>query len=217
MFCSAVICVSVSKGDPTQGSTLEWFKSYLSVRSIFSGGWKFLFLLSSFKLWCASGFYFGLLFSLYLLPLGCIFQKYNNPYHFYADDTQGYFPLNSKDNCKILSLLNYLTEVRSWLAANFVTLNDSKSETVVFGPPASITLINNQIGSLSANSHAHVKNLGMIFDNGLKFDKQISAVVKNSFYHLRSISNLKTFLSVKDLETVILAFITSRLDYCNSL
>ncbi len=45
----------------------------------------------------------------------------------------------------------------------------------------------------------------------------MNSVVKNSFYHLRSIAKLKVFLSVKDLETVIHVFISSRLDYCNSL
>ncbi len=64
-----------------------------------------------------------LLFSLYLLPLGHIFLKYSISYHFYADDTQVYFPLNHKDSYNRLSLLNCLTEVRSWLTANFLTLN----------------------------------------------------------------------------------------------
>lgn len=74
-----------------------------------------------------------------------------------------------------------------------------------------------QLGPLSENSHAYTKNLGVIFDNGLKFDKQINSVVRSSFYHLRSIAKLKAFLRVKDLETVIQSFISSRLDYCNSL
>lgn len=50
----------------------------------------------------------------------------------------------------------------------------------------------------------------------LNFDKQISTVVKGSFYHLR-IAKLKLCLPYKDLETVIHAFITSRLDYSDSL
>jgi len=45
----------------------------------------------------------------------------------------------------------------------------------------------------------------------------ICFVVKNSFYQLRMIARLMSFLSHDDLEKVIHAFITSRLDYCNSL
>ena len=57
----------------------------------------------------------------------------------------------------------------------------------------------------------------MTFDSNFKFDKQISLVVKNSFFHLKILSKVKGYLSRKDLETVIHAFINSRLDYCNSL
>lgn len=42
-------------------------------------------------------------------------------------------------------------------------------------------------------------------------------MVKGSFFNLRSIEKLKQFLPQKDLETIIHAFITSCLDYSNSL
>ncbi len=62
-----------------------------------------------------------------------------------------------------------------------------------------------------------VKNLGFIFDDGLKFDCQIKSVVKACFFQLHLLSKAKTFLSFKHFEKVIQAFILSRLDYCNSL
>ncbi len=62
-----------------------------------------------------------------------------------------------------------------------------------------------------------VKNLGVYFDSALKFDKQISTVVKTIFFHLRVLAKVKPFLSFKDFEKVIHAFISSRLNYCNSL
>ncbi len=60
-----------------------------------------------------------------------------------------------------------------------------------------------------------VKNLGILFDNTLKFDKQ--KVVKSGFFHLRLVAKVKPFLSFKDCEKVIHAFVFSRLDYCNYL
>ncbi len=51
----------------------------------------------------------------------------------------------------------------------------------------------------------------------LKFDRQVNAVVKNSFFHLRSISKLKSILSFADMEKVVHVFVSSRLDYCNVL
>ncbi len=64
--------------------------------------------------------------------------------------------------------------------------------------------------------HNRVKNLGVVFDSDLLFDKQINSVFKGGFFHLRSIVKLKQFLSKKDTEEVIHAPITYRLD-CNSL
>lgn len=55
------------------------------------------------------------------------------------------------------------------------------------------------------------------FDSGLKFDKQINVVGNLCFFHLRHLAKVKLFLSLKSMEKVIHAFITSRFHYCNSL
>ncbi len=51
----------------------------------------------------------------------------------------------------------------------------------------------------------------------LKYQHKINSVVKSSFFQLRLLSKAKSFLSFKNIEKVIHAFITSKLDYCNSL
>ncbi len=78
-------------------------------------------------------------------------------------------------------------------------------------------MISSNIAPLEIIVKNSVRNLGVIINLTLSFDNQIKSVVKSSFYQLRMISRLKPILSFKDLETVIHAFITSRLDYCNSL
>lgn len=50
-------------------------------------------------------------------------------------------------------------------------------------------------------------------DLSLNLTKQIGAVVKGSFFNLRSIAKVKHFISSKDLEIVVHSFITSKLDY----
>ncbi len=62
-----------------------------------------------------------------------------------------------------------------------------------------------------------VRNLGVLFDSTLCFEPHINQRVKSCFYQLRNIVSLRWSLNFKDAETVIHAFITSRLDYCNSL
>ncbi len=40
---------------------------------------------------------------------------------------------------------------------------------------------------------------------------------KNGFYHLKNIAKVRPFLSQANTETLIHAFITCRIDYCNAL
>jgi len=54
-------------------------------------------------------------------------------------------------------------------------------------------------------------------DSDLKFDSQIKAVVKSSFFQLRQLAKIKPVLQRRHFETVIHAFVTTRLDYCNAL
>lgn len=57
-----------------------------------------------------------ILFALYLLPLGSIFNKYGVSFHLYTDDVQLYLPLNFDDKCQIGSLLLCIKELESWLS-----------------------------------------------------------------------------------------------------
>lgn len=49
-----------------------------------------------------------------------------------------------------------------------------------------------------------VKNLGVIFNNNFKFDKQIDSVVRASFYQLRLLTKVKPFLNCTDLEKLFM-------------
>ena len=86
----------------------------------------------------------------------------------------------------------------------------------MFGPngPGAVPT---DLGSLQPYIKPVVSNLGVKLDNALNLEKQISDVVSSSFYHLRLLAKIKPVLSFNDLERVIHAFISSRLDYCNAL
>lgn len=200
------------------GSVLSWFISYLQGRTVAVEIGTSISSVRPVVCGVPQGSCLGpVLFSLYMLPLGLICQKHGVAYHCYADDTQLYFPLNSIDKSNGSALFKCLDEIKQWMADSFLQLNESKYEVVVFGPPKLAKQLSEELGTLVSNVKTQVRNLGVIFDAELKFDKQINAVVKGSFFQLRGIARLKGFLSTKDMETVIHAFISSRLDYYNSL
>ena len=59
--------------------------------------------------------------------------------------------------------------------------------------------------------------LGVILDKHMTFDDQIDHVCKSSINHLRNLFRIRRYLDVNAASTVIHAFITTRLDYCNHL
>ncbi|XP_071394679.1 uncharacterized protein [Centroberyx affinis] len=63
----------------------------------------------------------------------------------------------------------------------------------------------------------HVRNLGIILDPTLSFLPHVNQITKAAFFHLRNIARLRPSLSFSAAETLIHAFITSRLDYYNSI
>lgn len=73
------------------------------------------------------------------------------------------------------------------------------------------------IGTLKSHCHPFARNLGVILDSDFRFDKQISSIVKTSFFQLRLLAKVKAYLPRDYYEKVIHTFVTSRLDYRNSL
>ncbi|XP_005940566.2 uncharacterized protein LOC102297446, partial [Haplochromis burtoni] len=188
------------------GSALSWFKSYLSERS-FS---VTMDTCSSSIAPVTSGVPLGsvlgpMLFSLYLLPLGRIFDKYNISFHFYADDIQIYFELAEDVTSSLQHFSDCMNEVKIWLLSNSLILNDKKTEIVVFDTPSSRAELTGIFGPFADSLSDTVRTLGVVLDSSFKLDKHVSSVVKSSS------------INYVDLEKCIHAFVTSRLDYCNSL
>ncbi len=149
--------------------------------------------------------------------MGSIFRKHGVSFHCYADDTQIYLPLKRNKHAALESLFACLDEVKTWFSLNFLFLNESKTEVIVFGPSENAGSRSIDLDYLAPFTSSCIKNLGVFWDQSLKFDKQINAVISSCFFQLRLFSKIKSFLSVKTLEIAIHALITTRLDYCNSL
>ena len=75
-----------------------------------------------------------------------------------------------------------------------------------------ITVGNNRISPSPC-----VKNLGSWFDSNLSMTDHINKPCNAAFYHLHNLRRIKKYLSRDSLITLVHAFITSRLDYCNGL
>ena len=62
-----------------------------------------------------------------------------------------------------------------------------------------------------------VTSLGVVLDSDLSFEPHINKITKSSFFRLRNINKVRDLASQQDAETLVHAFVTSGLDYCNAL
>ena len=106
------------------------------------------------------------------------------------------------------------------MTSNFLLLNSDKTEVIVLGPKHVRSRLSDNILSLDGitlSSSTTARNLGVIFDQDLSFIPHITQVSRTAFFHLHNIAQIRSILSQGDAETLVNAFVTSRLDYCNSL
>ena len=139
---------------------------------------------------------------------------------FFADDKQLYLIFDPRQPLEAASQIEPLiADVRAWLLRNFLAVNDTKTDALLvyskFHPNIEFPPI--RVGNDLINTSDSVRNLGVLFDTHMTMDKQISSVVRQSFLSLRDMYKIRRNLPMEETESMVHSFITSRLDYCNSL
>uniref|UniRef100_A0A8P4G3E0 Reverse transcriptase domain-containing protein n=1 Tax=Dicentrarchus labrax TaxID=13489 RepID=A0A8P4G3E0_DICLA len=204
-----------------KGTALSWFKSYLSDRSQFVHVNDESSINTIVSHGDPQGSVLGpILFTSYMLPLGNIIRNHSINFHCYADDTQLYLSIKPDEINQLSKLQTCLKDIKSWMTCNFLMLNSEKNEILVLGPKNLRDSLSKDIVTLDGTNLASsttVRNLGVIFDQDLSFNSHIKQTSRTAFFHLRNITKIRHILSQTDAEKLIHAFVTSRLDYCNSL
>ncbi len=152
-----------------------------------------------------------------MLPLSQIMRKNQIAYHSYSDDTQIYLALSPNDYSPADSLCQCIDEINIGMCQNFLQLNKEKTEVIAFVNKDEVLKVNAYLDSRVQTTKNQVKNLGVIVETDLSFSSHVKAVTKSAYYHLKSIARIICFVSSQDLENLVHAFITSRVDYCNGL
>ena len=171
---------------------------------------------------CKQDYVMGVLFSLYISPIGQIVSGFGVSHQQYADDAQLYISLKSSGiSASIDCLEACLSSLRSWLCFNGLCLNPDKSESILFGThqrlrtfPAVPPI---KISGTEIKLSENITRLGIIMDSKLTFNAHVTALCKACYFHLRSLRQCKRSLTDDMAKSIAVALVQSRLDYCNSL
>src|SRR5664279_1022392 len=111
-------------------------------------------------------------------------------------------------------------EVSTWMKANRLQLNHSKTEIIWFSSARRLHQIPSGpvlIGNSSVQPVITVRDLGVHLDADVTMRTHVTATVRSCFGALRQIRSVRRSLPRHALLTLIRALVVSKLDYCNSV
>jgi hypothetical protein len=162
-----------------------------------------------------------LLFTLYTTPLSHLLTASSVRFHLYANDTQLYISFTSSESKASLEKLSAtLDQVFGWFCTNRLSVNPSKTEYLLIGTPQQRSKVTDSsvfFNGLALSPTDSARILGVIFDNGLNFEKHISSICRSSFFQIRQIRQIRSSLDVDSAIIFANSLVHSKIDYCNSL
>lgn len=162
-----------------------------------------------------------LLYVLYTAELFHVVARHGLRLHMYADDCQVYLSSPASDAATAVDRLSAcVADVNDWMTASRLRLNPSKTQVMWLGSSQQLDKINiRDVPLLSASVTVvnTARDLGVILDSQLSLDAHVASVCRSSYYQLKQLRPVARSLSVEAAKTLVQAFVSSRLDYCNAI
>jgi len=208
-----------------QGTALNWFKSYMSGRTQSVLINETTSKTKSINLGVPQGSKLGpILFNSYIAPISRLAEENGISDEKYADDHQlvlSFKPQGGLSQYEAQEKMEKcIQDIRVFLENNKLSNNGEKTEFLLIGSPAQLkhTVPGSiRIGDITVGTLDSVKNLGVIMDSNMTFDKQVSKMCKSTYFNLRNIAKIRKCLNTQDTKLAVNALVTPHLDYGNGL
>ena len=148
----------------------------------------------------------------------------NGKYHLYADDTQVYYRCKVDNISETINKINLdLDKISNFSEQNCLKLNNDKSNYIIIGSHQNLSKISKmklpivKIKNEPIERKNNVKNLGIIFDETLSWDKHINKCIGKAYGKLKQTYRFKNFLSNEAKLNIAEIYILSQFNYCDSL
>ena len=114
-----------------------------------------------------------------------------------------------------------MADVAQWCESRLLRMKSDKSEVIWLGSHATLARLaahdcSLQIGSEIIAPATTARLLGVLLDAELTIKPHKARTAATCFYHLRRIRQIRRCVGVDIAERLVLALVTSRLDYSNS-
>jgi hypothetical protein len=160
-------------------------------------------------------------FILYTGPLSDIINSHSGVNHMiYADDTQLYLIMESNCHARSITTLEAcIADVRSWAIQNKLMLNDTKTEVLHIHSRfrATSPLPSISIGGSYISPSTSARNLGAMIDDEMQLKSHVRNICRSASFGIYKIGRLRKYLDKKSTERLVHAFVSSRIDFNNSL
>lgn len=162
-----------------------------------------------------------LLFVLYAADVTTIANMHNVRVHAYADDTQLYNSCSAADGATSADqLLCCMSDIGRWMSSNRLKLNVDKTQFIWIGAPRQLQEVSNvqlMVDGVPVPTADTVKDLGVTLDAQLSFKNHVDSVVRSCYYQIRQLRSIRRCVPADAMRTLVHAFVTSRIDYCNAV
>ena len=132
-----------------------------------------------------------------------------------------YSGFKPEDAVSVLERLeNCVVEVRVWMCHHKLKVNNDKIEFLIISTKNKGKKIGDiafHIGAAEIPAAESARNLGVMMDSVMNMDAQLTAVCKAGYYQLHNIGAIRRYLTTDVTAQLIHVFVTSRLDYYNTL
>ena len=139
----------------------------------------------------------------------------------YADDCQVYLSTSVEDvPLTVSKFAACIEDINAWLSACRLRLNVAKTQLLWLGSSQLLDKVDcHDVLVLSTRVAISdtARDLGVVMDRELSLAAHVTAVCRSGFSQLCQFRPVVRSLSVNATKTLVQAFISCRLDYCNSL
>jgi len=163
------------------------------------------------------------LYIVYTADLAHNANQHGINFHSFADDTQLYLHCRRDDITSAVNRLQHcITDIGCCMSANRLKLNTDETELLWIGSRYNLSVLQGcgsvlHLGSDVVEPTDHVRLLGVTLSADLTLDRHVSNNSARCFYWLRQLRRVRQSLDSKSAATLVHAFVSSSIDYCNAV